>query len=47
MTGIRQEDGFLGKKYTRTPFHLVELITNINDNGTIETRGERAEVTEH
>ena len=47
VTGIRQEDGFLGKKYTRTPFHLVELITNINDNGTIETRGERAEVTEH
>ena len=47
VTGIRQEDGFLAKKYSRTPFHLVELIENINDDGTIETRGERAEVTEH
>ena len=47
VTGIRQEDGFLAKKYSRTPFHLVELITKINDDGTIETRGERAEVTEH
>ena len=47
VTGIRQEDGFLAKKYSRTPFHLVELITKINDDGTIETRGERTEVTEH
>ena len=47
VTGIRQEDGFLAKKYSRTPFHLVELITNINEDGTIDSRGERMEVTEH
>ena len=46
VTGIRQEDGFLAKKYSRTPYHLVELITQINNDGTIETRGERAEVEE-
>ena len=42
ITGIRREDSFLAKKYSRTPFHLVELITQINENGTIETSGERA-----
>ena len=47
VTGIRQEDGFLAKKYSRTPFHLVELITNINEDGTIDCCGERTEVTEH
>ena len=46
VTGIRQEDGFLAKKYSRTPYHLVELVTQINNDGTIETRGERAEVEE-
>ena len=44
ITGIKQEDGFLAKKYSRTPYHLVELITNIHNDGTIETRGERVEV---
>ena len=44
VTGIKQEDGFLAKKYSRTPYHLVELITNIDNNGSIETRGERIEV---
>ena len=44
VTGIKQEDGFLAKKYSRTPYHLVELITNIHNDGTIETRGERVEV---
>ena len=47
VTGIRQEDGFLAKKYSRTPYHLVELITEIHDDGTIETRGERMEATNH
>jgi DNA polymerase-3 subunit alpha len=41
VTGIRREDSFLAKKYSRTPYHLVELITQINDDGTIETSGER------
>lgn len=47
VTGIKRDDGFLCKKYSRTPFHLVELVTNIDDNGFIETRGERLEVTNH
>lgn len=47
VTGIKQEDGFLAKKYKSTPYHLVELITKINNDGSIETRGERLEATEH
>ena len=41
VTGIRREDAFLAKKYSRTPYHLVELITQINEDGTIETSGAR------
>ena len=37
VTGIRREDSFLAKKYSKTPYHLVEQITAINENGTIET----------
>lgn len=44
VTGIRREDSFIAKKYSRTPYHLVELIENINSDGSIEVRGERAEV---
>lgn len=44
VTGIRREDTFTAKKYARTPFHLVERITNINDDGTITTIGERVAV---
>ena len=46
VTGIKQSDGFLAKKYSRTPYHLVELITEIREDGTILTRGERVEVEE-
>ena len=46
VTGIKQSDGFLAKKYSRTPYHLVELITDANEDGTIRTRGERIEVIE-
>ena len=46
VTGIKQSDGFLAKKYSRTPYHLVELITDANEDGTIRTRGERVEVVE-
>ena len=42
VTGIKQSDGFLAKKYNRTPYHLVELITDVNEDGTLVTRGERA-----
>lgn len=46
VTGIRQTDGFLAKKYSRSPFHLVEQITEINEDGTIKVKGERMEVNE-
>lgn len=46
VTGIKQSDGFLAKKYNRTPYHLVELITDVNDDGTLVTRGERAGAAE-
>ena len=46
VTGIKQSDGFLAKKYKNTPHHLVELITDIREDGTILTRGERAEAME-
>ena len=42
VTGIRQGDNeFLAKKYSRTPYHLVELITTIDDDGQFSTRAER------
>ena len=44
VTGIRREDNFICKKYKNTPFHLVELITSIDDNGYIKTQTERMEV---
>lgn len=46
VTGIRQTDGFLAKKYSRTPYHLVELITDIDETGAIKVKGERMEVNE-
>ena len=43
VSGIRREDSFCAKKYSKTPWHLVELITKIdNEFGAIETRGVRA-----
>ena len=46
VTGIKQSDGFLAKKYNRTPYHLVELITDVREDGTLITRGERMEAAE-
>ena len=43
VTGIRRDTDFHAKKYRNTPYHLVELITKINDDGSIRTRGERLE----
>ena len=42
VCGLKREDSFQGKKYSRTPYHLVELIEQINDDGTVISRGERA-----
>lgn len=44
VSGIKREGNFLLKKYRSTPWHSIELITNIDENGVIETRGERMEV---
>ena len=41
VTGIRREDCFLAKKYSRTPYHLVELIDKVNSDGTIKVISER------
>ena len=43
VSGIKREDSFTAKKYSSTPWHLVELITEVNEDGTIRMRGERAE----
>lgn len=42
VTGIRREDSFIAKKYAKTPYHLVELITEIDDKGNIKVSGARA-----
>lgn len=38
VSGIRREDIFTAKKYSRTPWHMVELIESVNEDGTIITR---------
>ena len=44
VTGIRRDSNFIAKKYKNTPYHLVELITSIDENGYIKTQKERVEV---
>lgn len=44
VTGIRRGDMFIGKKYKNTPYHFVELIEKVNEDGSIESRGERLEL---
>lgn len=38
VSGIRREDSFVAKKYSKTPWHLVELITSIDEDGYIKTQ---------
>lgn len=40
ITGIRRGDSFIAKKYSRTPYHLVELVTSFED-GFITLKGKR------
>ena len=42
ISGIRRGDSFIAKKYARTPWHLVEKIDIINDDGSIVLKRERA-----
>ena len=44
VTGIRREDSFVAKKYKNTPYHLVELISEIDDYGNVITKEEREAV---
>ena len=37
VCGVRDGDSFRAKKYARTPYHLIETIEKINEDGTIET----------
>ena len=46
VTGIKQSDGFLAKKYNKTPYHLVELITEVTEDGHLYTKSERMEAAE-
>ena len=39
ITGIRRENEFVMKKYKNTPYHGIELITKINEDGTVESQG--------
>lgn len=43
VTGIRREDSFIGKKYSKTPFHLIEQITEVTPSGDLIIKRERAE----
>ena len=36
----------LAKKYNKTPYHLVELITEVTEDGWLYTKGERMEAAE-
>ena len=44
ITGIRRDSDFIAKKYKNTPHHLVELITDIDDEGYLTTQIERVQV---
>ena len=43
VIGVRDGDSFRAKKYSRTPFHLVEQIVNVDSSGfmTTKSRGEQ------
>jgi DNA polymerase-3 subunit alpha len=38
IVGIRDGDSFRAKKYKQTPYHLVEQIVEVYDDGTMLTR---------
>lgn len=42
ISGIRRGEVFLGKKYARTPWHLVEKIESVDEDGHVVVRHERA-----
>ena len=38
VIGVRDGDSFRAKKYSKTPYHLVEQIVEVNPDGTMITR---------
>jgi hypothetical protein len=42
VTGVRQEDGFTAKVYSRTPWHRVEQILDV-EGGRLIIKAERAD----
>ena len=38
VCGVRDGDAFRAKKYSKTPYHLVEQIIEVNPDGTMFTR---------
>ena len=44
ITGVRQGDNFLAKKYKTTPYPLVELITEVGEDNKLVIQSARAEV---
>lgn len=46
VTGIKRESMFFAKKYSQTPYHLVELITSVGNNGLYESQETRTEEEE-
>lgn len=38
ITGIREEDCFIAKVYKSTPYHRIEIIEDIDENGRLITR---------
>lgn len=45
-TGIRRGNDFICKKYKSTPYHIIEKIIDIDENGIIATTGKRVGDTE-
>ena len=43
VIGVRDGDAFRAKKYSKTPFHLVEQITNVYEDGTMDTRSRQGD----
>lgn len=41
VTGIRRDGMFFAKKYSKTPYHLVEKIESISETGVLTTIAER------
>ena len=44
ITGVRQGDNFIAKKYKTTPYPLVELITEVGEDNKLVIQSARAEV---